>query len=164
MAPELVGAQGVIDAHVEAVLRVTRPTKTVGDVNQRVLNGLLAIEWSKGHGVEFVTVEVDADGQPSVVGGDGHNADGQEVVTLGLEVFVEENLLGGRRGQRIDGRRGQVGTIDGHATGDGVVQPLEGALVVPPAATTNGHGDVGLFNTGFELGEDLLAQTSLVGQ
>ena len=170
VAPQLVGAHGGIGSGVEEGAAVVGPGRAVVGV----LDGLEMV----GAGAHVAEAEgealgpggVDRVGQQGVVGADGERAQGEELVTLGLRVLVEQDLLAGRRrvvshlggrevapcglGRRLGYRESAV---------DGVLQPLDRARVVPPGALAGGHAEVGLLDAGHDLFEERLLQVVGVG-
>src|SRR5664280_2170646 len=131
---------------VEEVSTVTRPGEAVVHVAQFVVERCLSGQGTHAHLVAFVAFEVGAHDDPLVVGTDGEDADGQEVVALRLEVLVQDDLLALEGDEGIDRRRREVVAEYWHATADRIAEALAGALVVPPALSTNRNRDVSLFD------------------
>ena len=91
-------------------------------------------------------------------------AEREEVVPLGLDVLVEQDLLAGDLGVLVELRRGPVVGIGDRATAlHAVLLALEAAAVVPPVAAAGGHRQVGLLGAGLDLVEDLLPQRRQMG-
>ncbi len=97
-----------------------------------------------------------------MVGADRQRAQREELVSLRLDIAVEEHLLAlhgrarlrVRPGRRVRQRRATVGRVLGL---------LEGSAVVPPGTAPDRHREVGLLGPGADLLEERLAQRLQVG-
>ena len=157
VAPDLPGPHRVVDPGVEGVAAVAGPGPAVVDVVDGVGDAGLAGQRADGDAVALAAGEVDADGDPGVVGAHVEHADREEVVALGLGVLVEDDLLAGQRGLGVDDRRRLARRGRGPAA-DGVAQPLAGAPVVPPRPAPDRHRGVGLDDPRADLLVDGLGQ------
>ena len=96
------------------------------------------------------------------VGADVEAAERVEVVPLGLDVVVEQDLLAGEAvalGLLVERRRlPVVGGCDRRPAVDAVLLALDRAGVVPPVALAGRDAQVGLAGARLDLVEDLLAQ------
>ena len=101
--------------------------------------------------VVLATVDVGAPRQQLLVVADVERVDREEVVPLGLEVLVEQDLRGGVVG-------GPSAAVDG------VVATLLGARRVPPLAVLDRRGQVGLLDARLDLAEDRLDEVVVIGE
>jgi len=72
------------------------------NVVEFVVDGRLSGERTHRDVVEFVAVEVRSDAHPVVIGAQGENPDREVVAVTGLFVLIEDHLLAGERGRRVD--------------------------------------------------------------
>ncbi len=107
--------------------------------------------------VPLVALGVDGPQHPRAVEGDVEAAERVEVVAVGLDVVVEEQLLARHVGLELR-RRPVVGAGDRGAEVPGVLEALLRAAVVPPVALAGGDGEVGLLRARLDLVEDRLPQ------
>ena len=141
VAPDLVGAPGVVDGRVVERLAGGVPGGAAEDAVDLVVEQLAGAEVLDPDRVALVADDVDGVGEQRAVGADARAAEGEEVVAVGQDVEVEQHLLAGQRravGAGVLGvgprRRPVVGAGDGHPAGGAVLAALEGAAVVPVVA------------------------------
>ena len=155
VAPDLVGAPGVVAADVEQVV-LPRPRGAVEHALDFVVEQLAGVQVFEPHGEALVAFGVEGVREQAARGGHGRCPEREELVPGGELVDVEKHLfprhvLGDlRRGPRVIGGR--------DAARDAVVLALDGAAVVPPVALALRHGHVGLFDAGFDLAVDVVHQ------
>ncbi len=97
VAPDLVGAPGVVDGRVVEVLAGAVPGRPAEHAVDLVVEQLAGVEVLDPDRVALVADDVDGVGQQPAVGADARAAEGEEVVTVGEVVEVEQHLLPGQR-------------------------------------------------------------------
>jgi hypothetical protein len=138
----LVRAHRVVGARVEQRAAVVEPGDAVVDVLDLVVDVGVGVEVAEAHRVALVAGEVDGVREDAMVGRDHGFTEREEVVPLGEVVLVEHDLF--------------VTTAAWPATGDPVLQTLDGPVVVLPRAVGHRRRLVRLLYAGADLLEDLL--------
>ena len=145
VAPDAVGPPGVVDGRVEEVAAVGGPGDAAARARDLVGQHLAGAQVLDADRVPLVADDVGAPGQEVLVVAEREPAEGEEVVTLGLLVGVEQHLLARHRLAGDEGGRVPVvGGLHAGAAPDGVLPPLLGARVVPPPAVAHRDRQVGL--------------------
>src|SRR4029079_3200410 len=106
--------------------------------------------------VSLVALDIHRIGQDVAVKTDAGSTEREEVVSLGLDILVEQNLLAGDLGVLVELRRHPViGIHAGAPALHAVLLTLEASAVVPPFAATCRDGQIGFLGPRLYLVEDL---------
>ena len=166
--PDPVRPPGLVDRGVVEVAAVGAPGHAAQDPLDHVGQQLAVGQVLDPHPVALVAVGVGGVGEEAVVEADRRGAHREELVPLGEDVEVEQDLLAGERRlvHRAVLRRlgwGPVVAVGADPAGRAVLLALEGARVVPVAALAGGDRQVGLLGARLDLVEDHLPQVGQVG-
>ena len=93
VAPDLERSPGVVVARVEDLAAVKGPRHAGADTGDRVVEVRPGREVADVQVVPLVPGDVDGEGEPGPVRGDVAGPQGEELVPLGLDVLVEDDLL-----------------------------------------------------------------------
>ncbi len=168
--PHLVGAPGVVDGRVVEVAAVGAPRDATEHARDHVGEEVAGGEVLDPHGVPLVAVGVGRVGEEPVVEAHRRGTHGEELVSLGELVEVQQELLAGQR--RLV-RRGVLGRLRrrpaiglGHRdpAARAVLLALEGAGVVPVTPAPGRDREVRLQGAGLDLLEDGRAQVGQVSR
>ena len=158
VTPHRVRAPGGVDRRVEHVPGVRRPHRTPRGVANLVGEELPGAKVLDAQGVSLVPDDVDAVGEPVAVVADGQRPETEEIVTLRLDVGVEQDLLAGQRVVAHLWRGPVVLGPDRAAARRRVLLALMGSPVIPVPPAPVGHRHVGFLGAALDLAEDLRAQ------
>ena len=108
--------------------------------------------------VPLVPGDVDGEGEPGPVRGDVAGPERRRTRAPSASTFSSRTTCSPAGGPSVPrtGRSGKVGEVD--PPGDAVLEPLDGAPVVPPAAVAHGHAEVGLLGAAADLLDDLVGE------
>ena len=105
MAPDGVGAPGVVDGDVVDGAVVGRPGHARADADDLVVVQLAGAQVLEPQRVSLVALDVHRVGQDVAVEADPRRAEREEVVPFGLDVLVEQHLLARDLGLLVELRR-----------------------------------------------------------
>ena len=144
MAPDGVGAPGIIHALIEEVI-LAHPGGAVEDAGEGVGEVLPGVQILDAQRKALITGDIGGIGQVASRGGYGGGAQGEELMSLREFIRIKEHLLV-RAGFHGD-LRGHPGFItDGHAAEDAVALAFLGASEVPVLTPADRNRHVGFLH------------------
>ena len=126
VAPDLVGAPGLVDGRVVEVRALAVPGRAAHRADDLVVEHLAVAQVLDPDRVALVADHVGGPGEQVPVGADRGAAEGEELVALGQRVEVEQQLLAGQRGlvgRAVLGRLRRASSRPGPRTGTRQLAP-----------------------------------------
>jgi hypothetical protein len=140
MPPNRVGAPCVVHGDVVERVVVSCPGGAPADADDRVVVHLPGAKVLELQRVSLVADDVNREREDVAVQADRRRAQREEVVTIGLDVLVQQHLLPADLGVLVEfGGCPVVGVGDRATAVHAVLLALEATAVVPPVAAAGGH-------------------------
>ncbi len=133
VTPHLVRAPRLVQPRVEEMLPVERPDGAVAGLRDGLIDHLAGLDVFDPQGKSLVALDIDGVGDPAPVTTHLEGSEREELVSLGLDVAVQQHLLTLRGDSRLE-LWTPAALHHANAALCGVLLVIESAGVVPPAA------------------------------